>query len=253
MERIPENGAMNLPAEVAAYDRLSRDHLPFVEDRFVRRCLKFLRRLHLPAGAHVVDVGTGPARIPIRCLCWDPTLRIIGVDLSWAMLRRAAANVRAAGVDHRVRLVRADARHLPLRSDAFDMSLTHSTLHHLPDPVAAMAEMVRVTAPGRPLVIRDLRRPPRVFLWLYLRIFGHGYDGDMKRMYRESLQAGFSVREMRRMGTALQQTAIRVRRFFITHVGLEGYREQEPYDAPRTASRTMSGKERHPSGNGAAW
>lgn len=51
------------------------------------------------------------------------------------------------------RLVRAAAGALPYRNGAFDTVITVSTLEFVPDVAAAVAELVRVTAPGGRLVI----------------------------------------------------------------------------------------------------
>jgi len=45
-------------------------------------------------------------------------------------------------------LVRADALRLPIRGGAFDGATGHSFLYLLPDPRAALAEVLRVLRPG---------------------------------------------------------------------------------------------------------
>jgi SAM-dependent methyltransferase len=62
-----------------------------------------------------------------------------------------AETLEAHGVG--ARLVRASAGALPYRSGAFDAVVTVSTLEFVPDVDAAVAELVRVTAPGGRLVI----------------------------------------------------------------------------------------------------
>lgn len=68
----------------------------------------------------------------------------IGVDLSRAMLRRAAS--RLDGVD----LVEASALGIPLAADTVAVALYVATVHHLPDRrrrVASLNELARVLAP----------------------------------------------------------------------------------------------------------
>jgi SAM-dependent methyltransferase len=62
------------------------------------------------------------------------------------MLRRAAARAREAGVA--LPLVRGDALALPLRDGALDGATGHSLLYLLPDPAAALAELLRAVRPG---------------------------------------------------------------------------------------------------------
>jgi ubiquinone/menaquinone biosynthesis C-methylase UbiE len=76
----------------------------------------------------------------------DPARGHVGLDRSAAMVRRARARARAAGV--RLPLVRADALRLPFRDGAFDGATGHSFLYLLPDPRAALAEVRRALRPG---------------------------------------------------------------------------------------------------------
>jgi len=100
-------------------------------------------------------------------------------------------------------------------------------MHHLPEPAPAVQEMIRATRDGHPFMVRDLRRPRQMLLEWYVRWFGRHYDPIMKRMYRESLQAGFTTREMRALAGSMRDAAVRVHRFFITHVGIHGVRRRQ--------------------------
>ena len=42
----------------------------------------------------------------------------------------------------------ADSLHLPFEDGSFDVSYSISSLEHMPDPLQAISEMVRVTRPG---------------------------------------------------------------------------------------------------------
>jgi SAM-dependent methyltransferase len=97
-------------------------------------------------GPHVLDLGIGPGTSALEMAKVDPSRRHVGLDLSTRMLTTARARARAAGVP--LPLVRADALRLPVRSGAFDGATGHSFLYLLPDPRAALAEVVRVLRPG---------------------------------------------------------------------------------------------------------
>jgi ubiquinone/menaquinone biosynthesis C-methylase UbiE len=70
----------------------------------------------------------------------------VGLDVSAAMLRRAARHARAARVA--LPLVRADVLALPIRSGAFDAATGHSFLYLLDDAVGALGEVRRALRPG---------------------------------------------------------------------------------------------------------
>jgi ubiquinone/menaquinone biosynthesis C-methylase UbiE len=78
-------------------------------------------------------VGTGRFAVPLG----GRDLRVIGVDLSVAMMRRA----RSKGVDA---LVRGDVLHLPLRDRSVDAAYMVHVLQILPDPRPVLAELGRV-------------------------------------------------------------------------------------------------------------
>jgi len=107
----------------------------------------------------VLDAGTGRGDLAValvrRARRAGRRVRVIGLDLSPAVLARAAAAVRDTP---EVRLVAGDARALPLRSRAVDVAVCSLVLHHLPEEgvvelLRALAGAVRVG-----FVVSDLRR-----------------------------------------------------------------------------------------------
>lgn len=226
MERIPETGAMDDLEEVESYERLSRKYLGLVERLFVRRAYNLVKKSENRSNILALDVGTGPAHIPIRFAQKAPNLRFVSLDLSMNMLRKAQATINKEDYEDRIYLVCADAEQLPFRDETFHFVYSHSTIHHLSNTVPAIYEMIRVLKKGSRFIIRDLRRPPSFLLELYVRIFGKSYDSFMKKMYRESLQAGFTFREMKALCKKIESALVQARRFFITHVGIEGVKNE---------------------------
>jgi ubiquinone/menaquinone biosynthesis C-methylase UbiE len=97
----------------------------------------------------VLDVATGSGRLPLGLLRERFAAtggRIIGLDLSRGMLRRARAKLAPYG--DAVSLVRQDASYLPFDDGTFDAVACLESLEFLPRPLEALAEMVRVLAPG---------------------------------------------------------------------------------------------------------
>lgn len=72
---------------------------------------------------------------------------VIGVDLSWPMLERAADRTPEA------EWVQGDAQELPLDDDVADALAATFGIMFMPDPSAALAEMGRVTRSGGPVVV----------------------------------------------------------------------------------------------------
>jgi ubiquinone/menaquinone biosynthesis C-methylase UbiE len=99
----------------------------------------------LPPG-RVLDLGTGPGTSAIEIALAAPGARLVGLDLSPAMLRRARRRAARAGIA--LPLVNADGAALPFRDRSFDGAVGHSFLYLLAEPDAVLREVARVVRPG---------------------------------------------------------------------------------------------------------
>jgi ubiquinone/menaquinone biosynthesis C-methylase UbiE len=121
-----------------------------------------------------VDVGTGAGTL---ALALAPLVReVVGVDLVPELLERARANAPA-----NVTFVEGDATSLPLESGSFDLSCTRRTLHHITRPELAVAELVRVTAPGGHVFVDDQIAPVDPLAALELDRFERARDPSHTR------------------------------------------------------------------------
>jgi ubiquinone/menaquinone biosynthesis C-methylase UbiE len=125
--------------------------------------------LRVPRGQAALDVPVGGGTTFAE---GAPELKglLVGIDLSPAMLARAARRRAAAGLEARVVLARGDATRLPLAAASVDRVLCFNGLHVIPDKEAAMAEFRRVLKPGGRLLgtvlVADGRAPYRGFVAL---------------------------------------------------------------------------------------
>jgi ubiquinone/menaquinone biosynthesis C-methylase UbiE len=183
---------MDTPEEARDYDAM--DHAT-VNARFVAEFLD----AHGPCrGGELLDVGTGPARIPIALCRADRSARVLGIDLAEAMLERARSNVAEAGLSDRIRCVRADAQRLLYPNGHFEAVLSNSIIHHLADPAPALAEMARVVAPGGTLFVRDLARPDDLEMLARLVTTYAGDEAPAARaLFEASLHAALTLRDVR--------------------------------------------------------
>jgi ubiquinone/menaquinone biosynthesis C-methylase UbiE len=152
MERQPEPEYMDLPEEALAY---AQADFADVNAAFVERLLK------LAGGQEAVsalDLGAGPADIPLRVAEQRPHWRQFAVDAAISMLRLAEPERRRAA--RRVVLVQADAKRLPFPDHSIQTVYSNSILHHVLDPHAFWSEVRRVLRPGGLIFLRDLSRPP---------------------------------------------------------------------------------------------
>ena len=97
-----------------------------------RRDVPFWRTVALNAGGTMLELGAGTGRIAVPLA--RAGVRVVGIDRSEPMLKRARQRVKRAKLQRRVRLIRGDIRHLPFadapssrrsskREGGFDMVL----------------------------------------------------------------------------------------------------------------------------------
>src|SRR5690242_2168302 len=151
LPRVLEPEVMDSADEARDYDAM--DH-GAVNRVFVADCLA-----SWDGRGPVLDVGTGTAQIPVELGRQSPAARVVGVDLAEHMLALARENVRRAGLDEGIEVRRCDAKQLPFADGTFGAVISNSIVHHIPEPGRVLAEMVRVTAAGGRLFVRDLLRP----------------------------------------------------------------------------------------------
>ncbi len=98
----------------------------------------------------VLDLGCGKGRVA-RLALERGARETVGVDLSEAMLKAAAASLPASSV----RWVQADGRTLPFEAASFDIVICALMMGHIDDLEAALSEMARVLRPGGLLLLSD--------------------------------------------------------------------------------------------------
>lgn len=135
----------------------------------------------LKPGALVADVGTGTGFLAEAAL--DAGARVIGIDISDAMLETAAAKFAGRPFEPR----RGDTKALPLPSAEVDAVLANMVLHHAAEPPAAIREMARVLKPGGVLVLTDADTHTHEWLRTEQHDRWLGFDrADLARWFREA-------------------------------------------------------------------
>ena len=112
----------------------------------------------LPDGARVLDVGTGPGRVPLLIAERCPELIVEGLDLSEEMIGRATRGAVSAGIgQERLRYRVGDVAALPYEDASVDLVVSSLSLHHWTDVPAGLAEIRRVLRPDGEAWIYDVR------------------------------------------------------------------------------------------------
>jgi phosphatidylethanolamine/phosphatidyl-N-methylethanolamine N-methyltransferase len=131
------------------YGRYARRYDAIFRRWFVPRQQHVINSLHIRPGQHVLDVGVGTGlSLPLYPL----HARIVGVDLSRAMLHEAQKKVRQQRLDH-VTLLEMDATQLAFPDRRFDVVIAAFVVSVVPDPIRLIAEMKRVSKAAGQIVL----------------------------------------------------------------------------------------------------
>ena len=107
----------------------------------------------LPGDLTLADIGCGTGNLTFELARFAK--KVVGVDLSQHMLRRA----RAAAHERRLTNVefrQGDALKLPVDLRSVDAAFCLMVLHFLAAPERAVAELCRITKPGGSVIVMDL-------------------------------------------------------------------------------------------------
>ncbi len=139
-------------------------HQRLILDQFTRQAVPFSQmQNHSPelllavsgAGPEdtVLDVACGPGLM--ACAFARVARHVTGIDLTPAMIDQARVMQQSDGLTNLTWQV-GDVQRLPFADASFSLVFTRYSFHHLLDPKAVLAEMVRVCSPGGRVVVVDV-------------------------------------------------------------------------------------------------
>jgi ubiquinone/menaquinone biosynthesis C-methylase UbiE len=146
-----------------------------------------LRACALTPGADALDVACGPGIL--ACAQAPHARAVTGIDITPAMIEQARARQAAAGLENMAWHV-GDATALPFESGSFDLVTTRYSFHHMPDPAASLAEMVRVCRSEGRIVVIDATPSPETQA---------AYDA-MERLRDPSHTSALTLEQLREIG-----------------------------------------------------
>lgn len=154
----------------------------------------------LPDGlqGRLLDLGCGPADIPITLAERHAAIRIDALDGADAMLALAEKNISATrSAGDRIRLLQD---HLPskrLPHAAYDLIISNSLLHHLRDPRVLWQTVHHCAAPDAHIVVMDLLRPASSDAAESLaETYASDAPAVLRRDFHNSLLAAYTLEEV---------------------------------------------------------
>lgn len=178
-----------------------------------------------PLRGRFLDLGCGPADIPLRLLARHEALHVDAVDGARAMLD--LAEVALARSPHLRGRLALRCEYLPLAevvSPVYDGILSNSLLHHLADPATLWQTVLAAARPGAGVLVMDLHRPdnPAAVDDLVAR-YADGAPSVLRDDFRNSLYASYTVDEIRAQLAHAGLDFLDVARVSDRHVAISGH------------------------------
>ena len=141
-------------AQAAGYDAPADAHTDAAASSF--GCGNPLAFAEVQPGQTVVDLGSGAGYdLLLAADKVGPEGRVIGVDMTDAMLDAARANAAKAGA-HQVQLRKGLIEAMPIAADQADWIISNCVINLSPDKPKVFAEMARVLKPGGQFRVSDV-------------------------------------------------------------------------------------------------
>jgi ubiquinone/menaquinone biosynthesis C-methylase UbiE len=138
----------------------------------------------LPRDLTLADIGCGTGSLTFELARF--ARKVIGIDLSNEMLRRARAVAREREVRN-VEFRQGDALKLPLNSHSVDAAFCVMVLHFLADPQRAIKGICRVTRPGGSVILVDLVQHKQEWMRDQMAHQWLGFDrASIEKWFREA-------------------------------------------------------------------
>lgn len=195
--------------EVEQYDKGARLYIWPLYKHFVWKILK--RRVR---GGWVLDIGTGPGLLPLELAnVKNNGYRIVGLDISETMIRKAHENAKLAKAEDKVQFIIATAAHLPFADNSLDLVISNASFHHWTEPVQVFNEIERVTRKEGAIIIRDSRRlPPNLFWKTFMFFVTLFMNKSHKEAWPKAIYAAYTLPEAREI---LKKSRLRPWKLFI--------------------------------------
>ena len=115
-------------------------------------------------GGRILEVGVGTG---IALPDYARTNRLVGIDISAPMPRKAQERVAEHGLTNVEALAVMDAKHLAFPDNFFDVVVAQFVITAVPDPEATLDEFVRVLKPGGEIILVNHLGAESGFRWAF--------------------------------------------------------------------------------------
>jgi len=115
-----------------------------------------IRRAGFRDSGLILDLGSGPGVTSAMLARTFPNATVIGIEPEPLLRERAEKRVAAQGLAGRCSFVEGVGEDIPLEDGSVDYCLARFVFQHVPNPVAILRELGRVTRPGGTVLVEDV-------------------------------------------------------------------------------------------------
>jgi ubiquinone/menaquinone biosynthesis C-methylase UbiE len=195
MERKPESEAI---AQVESARRFNAVMGKGAVQREYQALARRVLEMGIPQGGKILDVGAGTGYVAIEvAVQLNGRAKVVGMDLSQAMLDCAIENAAARGVQDITDWKLGDAKAMPFQDSEFDLVVSSGSLHHWEDPLAVFNEIARVLKPAGKYLVRDSKRISAFGAKTLAWMIGMTIPADFRKHYWGSIRSSYTIEELK--------------------------------------------------------
>ena len=153
------------------YDRANKLLTAGVDEAWRRRAVA---ELAAPEHGRIADLCCGTGDLVFHLVKTDPSLEVVGVDFTPAMLAGARARAKREDRAGRAQFLEGDVTRLRFEDASFDGATMGFSMRNVVDVVGTLKEARRILRPGARFVNLDVTRPANP---LVRRVFGLYFYG----------------------------------------------------------------------------
>ena len=149
---------------------------------------------------NILDLGCGPADIPIELAKTNSKIKIIAVDGSKSMIAYAKKQIKLLNLLKRITLVNSKLPGIKktVKDKTFDIIISKDLLHHLPNPWIFWEEIKGLSHKGTVIYVMDLLRPKnKNDAKKMVDSVSNNESKILKTDFYNSLLAAFTIKEIK--------------------------------------------------------
>jgi SAM-dependent methyltransferase len=150
-------------------------------DLFWEQELKHYVEFGLRDGLSIVELGSGPGFLTEKILATFPHLKVTAIEIDPFLVAYAkdylSPKKQVSQKDvHQCEILQSSLMDTGLAANSFDFAITRLVLEHLPDPIGAIQEVLRIVKPGGKAVFVDNDFNMHIMTYPHIAELGELYD-----------------------------------------------------------------------------